>query len=84
MYGGQNRSQKLVLRKYFSKPRFRAIINIINIVGIEYKELGMVLDDVNKLHNLVAQNLENHGFGIEHTGFDVIWIGTEAKTAPQN
>ena len=44
----------------------------------------MVLDDVNKLHNLVAQNPENPGFGIEPTGFDVIWIGTEAKTAPQN
>ena len=49
-YRGQNRSQKLVLRKYFSKPWFRVIISIINIVGIKYKDRGMVLDDVNKLH----------------------------------
>ena len=47
---GQNRSQKPVLRKYFSKLLFRVIINTINIVGLEYKGQGMILDDVKKIH----------------------------------
>ena len=72
----QNRSQKPVLRKYLPNTIFRGIINIINIVGIEYKELGMVLDDVNKLHTPCR------GISIKYWNHDLASssIGIEVKT----